>query len=137
MSTGIHMHLEAKLDDIWYHYSQPSILKECHFFELLAGIYDGNPIVQLRGIPDDISFMTRYCLDRDKECFKPHHEGWIGADEIWELQKRLIEVHKRYNIYDPLGSDLEASYFHCYMDGGSIASHRGFDDVRLIFWFDN
>ena len=103
------MHIEVQKDGQWLHYSAPSILRDRDFFDLVAGIYCNlDPIVTPRGLPADISPLT--------------------------LQCRLNEI---YPEKFSLEKDLEESYFHCYIGGGAIATHKGFDDARLIFWFDH
>ena len=62
------------------------------------------------------------------------HQGWLSSKELLALQCRLNEI---YPEKFSLEKDLEESYFHCYIDGGAIATHKGFDDARLIFWFDH
>lgn len=77
--------------------------------------------------------MECYILDT-KDHMRLHHQGWLSSDELRELQRRLIELQP----YAPsLETDLEEAYFHCYIRGNAISSHKGFDDSRFVFWFSN
>ncbi len=135
MGATIHMHIEVKKDGQWQQYSAPSIFRDGQFFDLLAGIYGVDfPVVPLKGLPDDLSSLTQYCYELDTKSYRPHHQGWLSSDELQQLQRRLLELNPAVH---PLDVDLEVSYFHCYINGGSVASHQGFEDSRLIFWFDN
>jgi len=135
MGATIHMHIEVQKDGQWLHYSAPSILRDRDFFDLVAGIYCNlDPIVTPRGLPADISPLTSYCYALDEESYRLHHQGWLSSKELLALQCRLNEI---YPEKFSLEKDLEESYFHCYIDGGAIATHKGFDDARLIFWFDH
>lgn len=136
MGATIHMHIETKLGDNWFHYSAPSIFRDRDFFEIVAGIYEGQPMIVPRGLPEKLSFETQRSFDLDSKRFKPHHIGWLSSKELVELQKRLIEIGEEQGK-NSLECDLEEEYFHTYICGNSIACHKGWDDSRFIFWFDN
>ena len=108
----------------------------CMFFDLVAGL-SGNlsPIVPLKGLPDDMSGLTMECYLLDaKDYMRLHHQGWLSSEELHVLQKRLIKLRSKTS---PWETDLEEAYFHCYIRGNAVSSHKGFDDSRLVFWFDN
>ena len=135
MSTSIHMHIEVKKDGQWQHYSAPSMLREGQFFDLLAGIYGiDTPVVPVKGLPNDMSGITQYCYEMDSESYCPHHQGWLSSAELRLLQQRLRDLNP---AMDPFDVDLEGVFFHCYINGNAVSSHQGFEDSRLIFWFDN
>lgn len=139
MGAKIHMHLEVKKDGRWLHFAVPHMYRGCQFFNLLAGIYSGEPIVPLRGLPSEVdgecmSEVTRFCYNQDRQGYRLHHEGYLLAEELVALQERL------WDIFGDKGKDehdLEFGYFHTCINGNTIAQHQGWDDVRLIFWFDN
>ena len=136
MGASIHMHIEVKKDGRWHHYSAPSILRDSLFFDLVAGL-SGNlsPIVPLKGLPDDMSGLTMKCYVQDaKDHMRLHHHGWLSSEELQKLQKQLRILRPNAPT---LETDLEESYFHCYIRGNAVSSHQGFDDSRLIFWFSN
>lgn len=136
MGAEIHMHIEVKKDGQWHHYSAPSILRDPLFFDLVAGI-SGNmlPIVPLKDLPGDMSGLTQECYVLDaKDHIRLHHQGWLSSEELHTLQKQLRILRPDAKA---LETDLEETYFHCYIRGNAISSHKGFDDSRLVFWFSN
>lgn len=141
MGMSIHMHIETKKNGQWHHFSAPALMRDSWFFALLRGQdmelaqnKGIKPVAPIKGLPDDLSFVTAFCHEQDKKSYKIHHESWLGADELVTLQERMDDIFKDK---DPLERDLDYSYLHTYINGNSVASHQGWDDVRLIFWFDN
>ena len=60
MGAKIHMHIEVKSSDTWYHYAAPSMFRDRVFFDLLGGIYNKEAaVVPPRGLPEDLSFVTK------------------------------------------------------------------------------
>lgn len=138
MGASIHCHLEVFDGDKWYHWSAPCIYRDSIFFDLVAEIYGKlDSIVPLRGLPDDMSEVTKICYEQDKESYYPHHEGWLSAQELDLLQLRLVQYYKKIPTKNPREYDLEDHYFHTYIHGNSIVLHQGWEDARFIFWFDN
>ena len=87
MGASIHMHIEVKSGDTWHHYAAPSMFRNAVFFDLVAGIYDKlQPVAPLRGLPENLSFVTQHDWKQDSENFRPHHVGWLKAKELIELQ---------------------------------------------------
>lgn len=142
MSTSIHMHLEVKKDDQWLHFAAPNMYYDGVFFDLIAGIHvETDQIVPLRGLPEavpgsEISEVTQFCYEQDQQNFRLHHIGWLGADELILLQKCLNDQYDK-SKNDWRSYDLEEHYFHTFINGNAVALHQGWDDIRLIFWFDN
>lgn len=139
MGTSIHMHIEVKDGSQWHHYASPHMYRDRTFFQLLANVYPGSQITPLsfeRGLPEDISFVTRHDYKQDCENYAVHHESWLSSSEIEELQQRLNEIYrgttKPFREYD-----LEDHYFNTMINGNPVFLHQGWDDVRFIFWFDN
>jgi len=67
MGCDIHVHVEYKADGKWYHYNHPNVGRNYELFAKMAGVRDqGNigPIVQPRGLPDDVSFTTLFDSQR-------------------------------------------------------------------------
>lgn len=149
MGCDIHAHIEVKHDGKWQHFAAPNM--ECRplLFAVMAGVrkddveeclhhMDPSVITTVawkEGLPDDISYVTRVCHKTDANDYKLHHEGWLDRQTIVDLQKELLRYRGHISRYGPM--DLEEDIFHTYISGGSIAAHRGFEDVRIVFWFDN
>jgi len=139
MSASIHMHIEVRSGDTWYHYASPSLFRQGNtiFFDLLGGIYDKHkPIVPPRGLPENLSFVTQHDWKQDSEGYSLHHAGWLSADELWELQAQINKLYSEPNTVS-MASDLESGLLHTFINGNVLAMHQGWDDLRLIFWFDN
>lgn len=137
MGASIHMHIEVKKNGRWLHYSAPAINRDQTFFGMVAGLDTGiEPVVPPKGLPDDLSEVTLFCLEQDKENYKIHHATWLGTNELFDLQDALKAYHEPLG-HGPLVYDLEYAYFNTYINGNSIAQHQGWDDVRLVAWFDN
>ena len=136
MSTSVHMHVEVKKDGQWQHYSAPHIPTDHTFYDLISGVYGKIcPIAAPRGLPSDLSSMTAYCYALDEKNFsRLHHQSWLGPEELLRLQQQLNELLPTTN---PLDRDLEEGYLRCYINNNAISAHRGFDDSRIVFWFDN
>lgn len=137
MGATIHMHVETRRGDTWFHFAAPSILRDRTFFQLLADL-DGDgvrkPVAPARGLPADLSEVTRFCRRQDGERVKCHHESYLTASELETLQERLWDI---FGDRGALQHDLEGHYFNTYINGNTVAQHQGWDDVRLVYWFDN
>ena len=140
MGCDIHMHVEVKINDKWEHYDQPRIPRNYKLFERMAGVRGEveNAICPPRGLPTDISAMTKFCSDFwDSD---GHSHSWLNAQEISELTEWGEE-----NLEGRFGKwDMEFSW-HSYLFGNSYAGFveypeerpKGLEDVRFVFWFDN
>lgn len=138
MGANIHQHIEVKKDGKWYHYSAPHTERDYLYFGFLSGIRGmAEPVVPLRGLPSDITFVTKVDYEQTKGLgLTPTHEGWIGQSELEEVQFRLNRRFKNTGV-NPLEYDLEEHYLSTYINGSTVARHEGWDDVRLVFWFDD
>ena len=87
------------------------------------------------GIPKDATFVTSHCHEQCKDGNRTHDEGWLGAAGIAKLQELLYELHPNVEQTGIDELDLEHSIFHAYIGGNCIASHQGWDDVRIVYWF--
>ena len=134
MGCDIHVHVEVKIDGEWHHYNHPRVERNYALFHKMAGVRDGedDPIAQPRGLPDDISFMTRF--DAEEWSGDAHSHSWLSATETQEV----INWHnKKYgDPYPQLFGYVFGNSFssvHKYPD----ESPPGVTDVRIVFWFDN
>jgi hypothetical protein len=143
----MHAHIEVKKDGKWLHYGCPDITRNYLIFACINGMrkewFEDNPKVYERiqpvaktdKLPDDMTEITRICLDMDRSDYRLKGYGVLDADDLYRLQKLLWSmpgVKSGATEYD-----LEESFFKTYIGGGAIAVARGFDDVRVIFWYDN
>lgn len=141
MGATIHTHIEYKTaDGRWLHYAAPHVKPNYRLFALIAGIRNEDngiqPMLQPRGLPEDMSEMTQIAYDEDsKNYYELKGKTWLYADEFFELQKHWNKLNPSAGQLD---TDFEETVFHVYgPGGGAIASHNGFEDARIIFWFDD
>lgn len=137
MGQTIHAHVEVKVDGKWEHFNAPLVERNYTLFSLLGS--EALDCVQksaavIDGIPDDISVLTRMCFAQDQFMYKPYHLGWVSSHGLRLLQEEYREATPDVSV---LENDFEHSIFRCYVGGNAISMHDGFDDSRLVFWFDN
>lgn len=142
MGANIHQHIEVKKNGQWHHLSQPHVFRDYTYFGLLAGIRGKmEPIIPPRGLPDDVTFVTTVDYEQTADRYgegKVVNASWFGPEELRELQSALTRIEKIRKVSDPCVSmNLETDYLHAYINGNPVASHQGWDDVRLVFWFDD
>ena len=138
MGTDIHAHVEVKREGKWLHFNAPHVIRHYPLFTKMAGVREVEgvePIAAPRGIPEDISDITRVCWEREKD--DAHDAGYLTRAEIRTLAW----------WYDTLDTRKTQGGFHGlegvfgYIDGSPLHSLGGesremFDDVRIVFWFD-
>lgn len=140
MGASIHTHIEYKTaDGRWLHWGTPHAKPNYRLFALIAGIRNEDngirPMFPPRGLPEDLSEVTKIALEQDDMNYKTKGHTWFTADEFVELQKRWTGMNPDWR---PLQSDFEETVFQSYGPGGSaLASHKGFEDMRAVFWFDD
>lgn len=130
MGCDIHAHVEIKIKGVWHHYSCPPIQRHYLLFEKICGVRGEieNAIAAPRGVPDDISIVTKLCNEYDG--IDGHSHTWLNAVEL----DNLISWYEKH----PHGDSLFQYQHFGYLNGGMF-SHRipDFEDCRFICWFDN
>lgn len=135
MGCDIHPHIEVKINGKWEHYSSPPIQRCYGLFAKICGVRNNSerfitPIAEPRGLPPDISELTKICWDEDGG----HTPTWLTGEEL-EL---VIFFHENYT----------ESITHLkewgYLNGNGFdvkkypESHSPkIEDCRLVCWFDN
>ena len=138
MGCDIHLHTEILIDGRWHHYGAPTIQRSYKLFSKMAGVRSypesPDPIVEPRGLPDDISFVTR----KNAEYWEMdgHSYGWLSASEIMDLEdwmrnEGMVDIHPPFDWGYLFGNSFGG--FAKYPDDRS----HDIDDVRFVFWFDN
>lgn len=143
MGCDIHLHQEIKIDGKWEHYRACDVPRYYRLFYKMAGVRgmsrDGEPVKPIsspRGVPDDVSVVTKVSLDRWKD--DGHSHSWLNAAEIAELEDWLREQM----VGDAW--KLERTYWG-YLFGNSWGGFwkdrldypECIEDIRFVFWFDN
>lgn len=146
METTMHAHIEVKKNNKWMHYGCPDVTRNYLVFACVNGMRKGEfsdrpeiyericPVARVDRIPGDISEVTRLCLESDSGDYQLKGFGMLDSDDLYRLQNLLWSFPGKYGDPD---FDLEGGIFKTYINGGSIMDHRGFDDARVLFWFDN
>ena len=142
MGCDIHAHLEAKKDGAWHHLGSLDIDRDYVLFAILGGARldvaqartDKKivPMANMSGIPDNASAETRRGFDRDGAYFFTHSPGAIYASQLPRLKRMLEKVDPCYRN----GANLEEDVFHARVNDGTLTEHKGWDDLRIVFWFD-
>jgi hypothetical protein len=141
MGCDIHIHVEVKVNGTWHHYSHPSIARNYSLFARMANVRNGGniaPISEPRGLPPDVTFTTK--IDCDHYGNDGHSHSWLSAKEV----AALLEWQNSREIYSPAWSF--ATSLGCLFSGtwdwdlhpeDLDAYPPGFEDARLVFWFDS
>ena len=142
MGCFMRTHIEVKKNGRWYHLSQPMVRQDYYLYTVIAGVRADNyprvkPVANIHTIPDDISFVTQMCLEQDKSGYFIHDEGVLTAEDLQLLQDRLYEYNPSIQRTGCDELDLEESVFRTYINGNTLSEHQGWDDLRIVFWFDN
>ena len=144
MGCDIHLHTEIKIRGGWQHYSAPDTPRCYPLFTKMAGVRaygdeepEDQPIAKPRGIPEDISTVTR--IDYDKWEDDRHSHSWLSADEIFELGMWLRKQnYKSDEYFDFLfGNHWESFADPEYRSQRVNMFPAELEDIRFVFWFDN
>ncbi len=136
MGCDIHTHIEVKIGGQWHHATAPHIRRNYNLFSLMAGVRaesdSPKPIAEPRGVPGDMSVVTR--LDYERMGTDGHTHSWLTGEEI----ERVIEWHEANERRGAIDARLWQWGF-LFEGGFSPAEHAedGVEDVRAVFWFDN
>ena len=91
MGCDIHLHQEIKVDGKWEHYRACNVPRDYRLFCKMAGVRSSSchgepnePISTPRGVPGDISVVTKISLDRWSA--DGHSHSWLNAAEIAEVE---------------------------------------------------
>jgi len=141
MGCDIHLHTEVKIDGKWHHYSCPNIMRRYGLFAMLADVRNGGdvtPISQPRGLPIDVTELTKY--DSDHWGPDAHSHSWIGAEEILLVCNTMnarVEPQRTWMTWE----DEEIGYLFGNTWSGFSKypqdRQRHLQDIRWVFWFDN
>lgn len=142
MGCDIHAHVEIKIGGKWHHYNHPSASRRYALFARMADVRNGigiEPIAQRRGLPDDITFTTRF--DHDERWGRDaHSESWLSAEEVAGLEEWM---RNGADLGYPSGDyRVEKDFGYIFGNGWEIKKYpndypKQLEDVRLVFWFDN
>ncbi len=129
MGTDVSMHIEVKLHGVWQHWSSPHVPRNYGLFARMAGVRgDAEPITEPRGIPPDAATITVWDYNRWGE--DAHTPSWLTSSEAVELVKYVEYTFHQIWCWLPGGIDF--SGFVEYPEDRA----KGFEDFRLVFWFD-
>lgn len=122
MGCDIHATIEQRLGEksnYWFNAARNIEIDRCYeLFGYLAGVRDETvqPIIQVRGLPDDISHEAK--AEYEEMSVDAHTMSWILFSEIKKLPDKFKE--------EPFYVTMEA-----------FAKNYGENNVRMVFFFDN
>ena len=90
MGCDIHLHTEVKIKGVWHHYSAPSIDRNYRLFEKMAGVRGAGQGICHKGLPGDMTELTRYCAEVNWGS-AGHTHGWLSAKQITQLVEWVKE----------------------------------------------
>lgn len=139
MGCDIHAHFEIKLNGKWEHFSQPQLDRNYKLFSVMAGVRDDcvtndwGLICAPKGLPDDLSIVTKFCADYWGD--DGHTHSWFNAkeiDKVIKLHEEMCEVsflvYKQWGYLLGNGWESFGKYSEDYPEE--------IEDIRLVFWFD-
>jgi len=143
MGCDIHLHIEIKINNEWHHYNHPNGLyagtenrRNYKLFAKMAGVRNYEPLVpicQPKGLPEDITFITRFDWSKDNY----HDESWFNLEEIRELNEWWEEQPE----FNPQNPESHFEEYFGYLFGNVHCEEtlklNNIQDVRFVFWFDN
>lgn len=138
MGCDIHAFVEIKINNAWYLFNQPCIDRCYPLFTKIAGVRRRNDdIVQItpvRGLPDDVAFATKFCSEYQGS--DGHNHTWLTSAEAGEVQEWYLQRFRKDQLFGWLFGNNIDSYVRYPRDGHKLHS-LGFQDARVVIWFDN
>ena len=138
MGCDIHIHIEVQINGDWHHYNHPKVLRDYSLFSKMAGIRgEEDPISEPKGLPEDISFTTRF--DAEHWGIDGHSHSYLGQNEIKQLREWMENQDQYKEKFFPL-EQMFGFLFGNSLNGISEYPNEyppGVEDARIVFWFDN
>jgi len=146
MGCDIHAHVEVKIYGEWEHLNAPQLSRDYAMFGKMAGVRSSSetPISEPKGLPEDMSFITRLEAERYGE--DGHSHSWLSAEEMCQLSEwltRRSKATKDYYFEKDFGYYFEKDFGYLFSNGWDVFTKYKEDkpiwleDARLVFWFDN
>lgn len=140
MAVDIQLHAEVKINGVWHHYGHYHPLRVPEVFRLLGGLGEDDstivcPIAERRGIPDDVTALTRFDYERGRG---ERAASWCDLLEIRQLREALITLYgrPRFAVESWLaGSTGEPAYAWLFGDEWEYPD-MFVEATRWVFWFD-
>lgn len=147
MGATMHAHIEVRRNGTWFHYSAPNMDRDYEIHALCGDTMciKNGPYAQRRagvamtGLPADASVVTKIAYEEDKELNHLRCVTVLDTLAILDLQRALHELRRgEYDLKTGFrADDLEETVFHTYIASNAIVDCKGWDDVRIICWFEN
>lgn len=136
MGTDIHVHVEVMINNKWHHYNNPSIDRNYKLFGKMGGVrlYDDiTPIAPTRGLPDDLSEITK--IDAGIWGADGHSHTFLMDNEIHELKNWYTQIFRPETSENPFFNQI----FGYWLGHGFELDNETPEvtNFRFVFWFDN
>lgn len=151
MGCNIQAHLEIRIAGQWHYYSLLDLHRNYDLFAKMANVRnsrkDITPISELKGLPDDVSFMTAF------------HSNYAGKDGQWHSWLDYNEMLQLLNFIEETGMPkpwghreedrpydiFKIDDFGVWLFGERISEFDTYpesypselEDIRMVFWFDD
>lgn len=145
MGCDIHLHVEVKINDEWYHYNHPnglfsgSISRRLYpLFAKMAGVRNYgkiHPISLPKGLPEDITFITKF--DYSREGNNNHDASWFNLQEIQLLEEWW--KGQSWYVFGHVDTYFDEYFGYLFSNGFNEDTLKinNLQDARFVFWFDN
>ena len=131
MGCNIHGVVEIRRKE-WEHLCDMPWRRDYFFYAQVAGVrndYDVKPIAEPRGIPNDACYDTHVTYKQFMKDTGGHSASYLDAKETQSVSRGIYRTSGDVSLTPIWRAWLE--FIHvlgvCY----------GFDNVRMVFWFDN
>jgi len=132
MSCDIHMHVEIKIQDTWYHYNAPEVSCWYDLFAKMAGVRGHvTPIASPRGLPSNISIVTAIAAQAQDS----HSHSYLMSSEVIKLKEWVKEVSDTDFPFEDEFGFLFGNTYPGFQYPGVFPLEL--QDFRFVFWFDN
>lgn len=139
MGCDIHVCTEVKIDGKWHYYGNIEPDRDYQLFGKICGVRDDciNPIVPIKGHPEDLDFMTLQHLKFWNE--DAHSKTWLNSDEIDRLCKWYEQRPNSVIGFEKFCDTFGFVFGSSWVCGKRYSQrpHEIYSDVRWIIWFDN
>ena len=134
MGCDIHLHTEIKFKGKWHSYSKPKVKRSYGLFSKMANVRNGGlvePISRPKGLPEDVTELTKYCSDHTGT--DGHSHSWLSSGEVSDLCLWIKEEGFTPSEFFQYLFGNGWGEFYNYKEGYP----KDLEDFRFVFWFDN
>jgi len=162
MGCDIHAYVEYKETGEWRHFASLSMKRNYGVFACMANVRNSGEatVFEAKGIPDDLGwtvaseylfYIDDEAADREGYCTKMEADLWVRRGDSVKIGENRItrpdwhsaswlSLHEVFQAH----ANYMSRYLAFYPEPSLSAIialleelRKAYDDVRLVFWFDN